>query len=267
MKEKAKQQRQHYVPKFYLKLFSTEKNGTFVYCYDKKTNGARKVSVKRLCSEIGFYESPNKPNKPIEDAFSIQESQCGNLLRKVINAADLRALTLIEFAEFLNFLVILKQRTKKRRDIVSQARKIWLENKNSQLTDWRIVPTSDNWQQADHLLSIPALYEEESKQLFKNDWQLVVNKTKVPFWTSDDPLRQGIVKNDTRFKEPYIKNYFPLTPSLLVHSQPLIGDYVSVTKAFVKDENAVNFVNRLAWDNAQRFVISKENNFHVHSMP
>lgn len=104
-------------------------------------------------------------------------------------------------------------------------------------------------------------YEDEMRLILKNDWQLIINKTNVPFWTSDDPLLQQIVKNDTRFNEPYVKNYFPLTPSLLVHSQPLIGNYVSVTRATITDEDVVCNVNRLTWNNAQRFVISKGDKF------
>ncbi len=263
-KEKAKQ---HYVPQFYLKLFSPEKNGKYVYCHDKKNRNAFRTNVSQVCFEVGFYENAKKPSKPIEDAFSLFERECSKVFGKVIDAQDLRVLNIKEFADFVVFILLFKQRTKKRREIVSYARKIWLDRINSQVTDWRVVQTADNPEQSDHLWSMIDTYEAESRLILKNDWQLIINKTKIPFLTSDDPLLQQLVKNDKRFNEPYVKNYFPLTPSLLVHSQPLIGNYVSVTKITMTDENVINNLNRLTWNNAQRFVISKEDKFHVHPMP
>ena len=256
MKEKA---RQHYVPQFYLKLFSTEKTGSYVYCFDKENKRAFKTNVKALCSEIGFYENANKPNKPIEDAFSIQEGECSRIFRKIIGTEDMRTLTEIELAKFLGFLVILKQRTRKRRDIVSQARKIWMDNVNSKFSDWKIVPNTDNWEQNEHLSSMVDHNEEETKQLFKNNWVLVVNKTKKPFWTSDDPTVQQLIQTDKRFSQPYMKFNFVLSPSILIFSEPLIGTNVRLFKSEITDESMVNGTNyRLTFRNAYRFVVSNE---------
>lgn len=257
-KEKIKQ---HYVPQFYLRPFSSEEKGNCIYCYDKMNKKAFKTSVRQVCYENGFYQDKTKPSKPIEDAFSIYEKECSTLFGKVINAEDLHILTEVELAEFIGFLLLFKQRTKKRREIVSQARKIWVDKINSQFSDWQIVPNSDNWQQADHLLSMVDLFEEEARQLFKNNWVLVVNQTTITFWTSDDPLIQQLVSNDKRFSEPYVKYYFPLTPRILVFSEPFIGNYVRLYKVITTSEAAINNTNRLTLKNAHRFVISKENNF------
>ena len=247
----------------FTRALSPEKDGDYVFCYDKKNQKSFRTNVSQVCFEVGFYEDAKKPKKPIEDSFSLFERECSKVFGKVIDAQDLHVLDTKEFADFVVFMLLFKQRTQKRRQIVSFARKLWLDKMNSQLinnqiTDWKVVSSADNPEQSDHLWSIVETYKEEIAVMLKNDWQLVVNKTKIPFWTSDDPLRQSIVRNDKRFKGPYIKNYFPLTSSLVVHSQPLIGDWVSVSKAFVTDESAVSFVNRLTWDNAQRYVISKE---------
>jgi hypothetical protein len=185
---------------------------------------------------------------------------------KIINAEDLHVLGIEKFENFVEFMLLFKQRTKKRREIVSYARNIWLEKKNSQLinnqiTDWKVVSTADNPEQSDHLWSIIDTHKEEIALMLKNDWQLIINKTNIPFLTSDDPLLQQFVKNDPSFEEPYVKNYFVLTPTLLVHSQPLIGNYVNLTRATVTEEDLVRNVNRLTWNNAQRFVISKEDKF------
>jgi hypothetical protein len=61
--------RQHYVPQFYLKLFSPEKDGDYVFCYDKKKRNAFRTNVRQICYEIGFNSDVNKPNKLVEKAF------------------------------------------------------------------------------------------------------------------------------------------------------------------------------------------------------
>jgi hypothetical protein len=257
-KEKIKQ---HYVPQFYLRLFSPEEKGNYVYCYDKENKKSFRTSVRWVCYENGFYDDENKTIKPIEEAFSIYEKECSTLFSKVINAEDLSILNIVELANFLAFLLLFKQRTKKRRDIVSYARKIWVERINTKFSDWKVVPKSDNWQQSDHLLFMVDMFEEEARILCKNNWELIVNQTKMPFWTSDDPLIQQLVGNDKRFNEHYIKNYFPLTPRILIHSEPMIGNGVRVFKTIITSEWVISNLNRLTLKNARRFVISRDDNF------
>jgi len=168
-----------------------------------------------------------------------------------------------ELAEFLGFLVIFKQRTKKRREIVSQVVITRWDEINSKLSDWRVVPKSENWRQEEHLCSMVNLRKTEIEQLFKNNWILVVNQTKIPFWTSDDPLIQQLISRDKRFGEPYVKYYFPLTPQILIFSEPLIANDVRCHKIATTNEDVVKRTNCLTLENALRFVISRENNFET----
>jgi len=63
-----------------------------------------------------------------------------------------------------------------------------------------------------------------------------------------------------RSNHPYIKYYFPLTPRLLIFSEPLIGNEVRLFKTEVKDEKMISNTNyRLIFRNAFRFVVSSEN--------
>lgn len=259
VKEKEKQ---HYIPQFYLKLFSPEERGNYVYCYDKENNKSFKTSIRKICYEIGFYENKHKNHKPIEDAFSIAETECSILFKKVIDAEDLSILNMLEFSGLIDCLLLFKQRTRKRRNIVRVAREIWIKRINDRFSDWKVVPTSDNWEQPDHLLSMIETLEEELRILCKNNWELIINKTKIPFWTSDDPLIRQLVYNDKRFSEPYIKNYFPLTPRMLMHSEPLIfSKNIKLYKTEITSEKVIKNLNRLTLKNAHRFVISRNNDF------
>lgn len=258
VKEKAKQ---HYVPQFYLKLFSPNGKSNYVYCYDKETGKSFKTGIRSICREIGFYENEHKSDKSIEDAFSIAERECSNLFSKIVNAEDLSVLNMVELSGLLVQLLLFKQRTKKRRNIVSIARKKWIERIDNKFSDWKVVPKSDNWQQSDHLLSMVETSKDELEKLCKNDWELVINKSKIPLWTSDDPLVQQFVNNDKRFDEPYVKNYFPLTPELLIHSQPLVCSNIRLSKIGIADEKVIGNLNRLTLKNAHRFVISRNDGF------
>lgn len=248
-----RKQKQHYVPQFYLRNFSPEENKQHVFCYDKINNNSFTSSIRDICREINFYDSTEKS---VEYAFMGAEGYWSRIFGKVIDAEDLFVLDEEEFFLLLVFLVFTKQRTKKRRDIVSSARIRWLEYINKQFTDWKIVPSSDDWKRRDHLLSMLQLWDEESKRLFKNNWELIINKTAIPFLTSDDPLLEQHVTTDTRFKEPYVKNYFPITPKMLMHSEPLSSQYFRPNKTEVSDINTVTNLNRLTFNNAYRFVIS-----------
>lgn len=259
VKEKEKQ---HYVPQFYLKLFSPEERGNYVYCYDKENNKSFKTSIRKICYEIGFYEDEHKNHKPIEEAFNLAETNWGFLFKKVIDSEDLSTLCFSEFSDLIVCLLLFKQRTKKRRNIVRKAREIWIKRINERFSDWKVVPTSDNWEQSDHLLSMIETTKEELKMLCENNWELIINKTKIPFWTSDDPLIRQLVYNDKRFGEPYVKNYFPLTPRMLMHSEPLIlSNNIRLYKTEITSENVIKNLNRLTLKNAHRFVISRSDNF------
>jgi len=104
--------------------------------------------------------------------------------------------------------------------------------------------------------------KEELKMLCKNNWELIINKTKIPFFASDDPLIRQLVYNDKRFGKPYVKNYFPLTPRMLMHSEPLVSsNNIRLYKIEIASENVIKNLNRLTLKNSLRFVISRNNDF------
>lgn len=231
--------RQHYVPQFYLRYFSF-KNSDSVFCYDKINKKSFTTNIRDICHEINFY-SPKQDEESLEKAFSECESYWNFLFKKAIDSEDLSVLNTEEFGGLLTFLVLQKQRTVKRRKIVSSARKFWINKINEEFTDWKIVPPID-LERTDHLSSMIELYPEEMEIVFKNNWELIINNTQIPFLTSDDPLIQQLVKNDKRFVDPYIKNYFPITPKLLMVSEPLLSQGVYITKESISEKNIVDQV-------------------------
>lgn len=252
-----KKEKQHYVPQFYLRKFLTEEDGRYVYCYDKINNKSFTTSIRNICQEINFYSS-KRGVKSLENTWGQSENYWSPLFKKLIDAEDLTVLDMEEFAGLLGFLLLIKQRTRKRRYIISYARSLWIKKINEQLTDWKIVPASHDWERADHLLTMIDLQEDEAKIIFPNNWELIINNTQIPFWTSDDPLVQQLVTTDKRFKESYVKNYFPITPKMLMHSEPLLSRYVKLLKIYIADENIITNLNRLTFNNAYRFLISND---------
>lgn len=251
-----KKTRQHYVPQFYLKYFAIG-NSDNVFCYDKINKKSFQTNSRDICCEINFY-SPKQAEESLEKVFSECESYWNFLFKKVIESEDLSILNTEEFAGLLIFLVLQKQRTMKRRKLVSSARKFQISKINEKFTDWKIVPSTD-LERIDHLLSMIELYTEDMNNVFKNNWELIINNSQVPFFTSDDPLIQQLVKNAKRFRNSYVKNYFPITPKLLIVSEPLTSQGVYITKESISDKNTITKFNQLTFNNAFRFIILNNN--------
>ena len=100
------------------------------------------------------------------------------------------------------------------------------------------------------------LQEEDGMKIFPNNWELIISKSHIPFWTSDDPLVQQLVTTNQRFKDPYVKNYFPITPKFLMHSEHLSSRFFRPFKTDVSDIDKITILNRLTYKNAYGFVIS-----------
>ena len=55
----------------------------------------------------------------------------------------------------------------------------------------------------------------------------------------------------------------PITPRLLMHSEPLLIQDVQLLKTEILDENEIKNINRLIFNNAYRFVFSNKKDFLV----
>lgn len=106
----AECKRQHYLPKFYFKLFS--KRG-FVEVYGVRDKKFHPGSCKDLCAEDWFYSK----DAQIEKCFSRLEQDFSRILNKIIDINDINQLTDREYYLLLLFLVFQNARTAKGKEL------------------------------------------------------------------------------------------------------------------------------------------------------
>ena len=88
----TKGQSQHYVPRFYLRNFSADRNFLYSYKIDKDygKDSIEYKSANNLCCEKDLYEIPGVDNNFIECWFSQYENDLAKGFRKAVRAVKLR---------------------------------------------------------------------------------------------------------------------------------------------------------------------------------
>lgn len=112
--------KQHYVPRFYLRSFSTATKQNAVYAYrlsEKKLFGP--VLVDHVARENYFYDLDDKTS--IEDDFALLESQVATVHRRILETRNLSPLSTHEFAAYAYFVATQSRRTRRARDDVQLA--------------------------------------------------------------------------------------------------------------------------------------------------
>lgn len=80
---------EHFIPKFYLRMFSPDSNGKRVYSYDKSTNQTSKlVPIDSICFEKNIYELRDDNNdivfcNTIEKSLSEIEAQTDKVIKAI----------------------------------------------------------------------------------------------------------------------------------------------------------------------------------------
>ena len=177
----AEHKNQHYVSQFYLKNFSS----------DRKSIGAlilssnlfiEKASIKNQCSKDNFYQDPN-----YEIALSKLEANTSTIFDKIIKED-----TLSSNEKFIAraFMLLQETRTKHSADIMHKGFNLMTSYLESLGISDEFKPTFEKLK-VDSSETIEIL-----KSLFKTNMdncadlmlKVIINKTRMPFITCDDPL-------------------------------------------------------------------------------
>lgn len=210
--------KQHYVPRFYLRKFSSindnkndKKNKIIIY--DKKHNNEYKSNVYDIATENYFYnleDETSLENKQVfENFFSNLESQNAILFNRLINCC-------IDDNNYYNSLIINKKekrelsfyivmqliRTKKYREKLCQLTEtaknkiipfiqryyevILEDKKKNEFENIKINVNKKNLH-LDTLIDVEYI-EELTDFIFNSCWIFFHNKTTIPFIISDNPV-------------------------------------------------------------------------------
>lgn len=194
MSQNKKIEIQHYVPRFYLKNFAKLMGKSHIInCLDKPTSNKFPIDIKKIGCEKFFYDTSKDTEQVIEKFLAHYESQFSVAYKKLIEKKDLLQLSDAEKEMIAYFLATQWMRTKSSRDDIEETiRK--LEDRFSteqlapvfkkQIDDAKTEESIKNL----HIRTIIQAVPMVAQIILKMKWTLVLNKTEMSYWTSDNPV-------------------------------------------------------------------------------
>lgn len=283
----------HYIPQFYLRGFSTDKE--HLYVLDKlaqKDSKFRYQTAESIAFQKHFYTYKTKENKQgtLENLFSQIEGRAAEIIRKVERKQDLDDQDRNDFSLFLSFLWIRVPHSKKEFERATQelyakiARKSvaitpkqnlksFFQKRSKKLTDKEIDDLVDfaiNEKRSRINVAVPQGYwikqmlllgVDISPALEITDWEFRIAEKPFAFITSDNPFllipsRPVHPFEDVGLLTPGAKKIVPITAKIcLVMHEPQKNPKIVYTNA---DKSFFQKINNWIVKHSERFVYSAD---------
>lgn len=205
MGRRTKTKKQHYVPQLHLKHFSIEKvlperKNYHIYFYDKKSEIVGKLNIKKAAMENYFY-GQDFIGQSIEYSLSKFESNVDkHIYKDLISSENPDIFEILKYRGlFSQFISIQFIRTKDHREDL----KILFKLVKEKILDGKPEIEFETYELGRQILEMDSdkVVKEMQLKSFSTDqvnfytnifgnkkWILLVNKTPIPFWTSDNPI-------------------------------------------------------------------------------
>lgn len=262
---------QHYVPRFYLKNFSKlEGKNHILKCFDKSEEKQFDTDIKNVACEKFFYDEEMNGEQLVEKKLSQLEGLFNQSIKKLIKLKNPDKLSVKDRGHISLFLAIQYIRTKETRemirDSIKQLKKKLSKRKLSRKLrqDLKEVYT-DKSIKSIHINTLKNSLEF-ADVIYNMKWIIALNRTKTPFWTSDNPIALHNEINHT----PYgnlgltclgIELHLPLTPNLLLITCDPIAFCKEPSKKILRDFRYI--IRELSYQvySATRFIFSNNPDF------
>lgn len=272
--------RQHYVPQFYLKNFSTAKknNNYIIYCYDRINNKIYPNNVKNIAQEEYFNETEELS---IENGLDKHEHTSSILINELIKTQEYQILNDFVVKSYLSSYMLRQIiRTKNIRNQIEDYFQSMIDEEieiPEKVKKYDIKNAKEEAKFGHIALTYKEFYDKLSYFVMKK-WILIKNQTDINFWTSDNPV--AIYNKDgQRFLDKMDTHIFlPLTPKLcLCLIEP--ASYINFKKPIKNNtidailnnmfeaaeykmnlEEEVNCINNLQYKFSTRHVFSQNHN-------
>jgi len=260
-----KVKRQHIVPATYLRKFCiNDKGKKILYAFNKQTRKVISTQPEKIGKINEFYETVRE-EQILEKIFSDFEEKYNEIFGEVIKGVD--SLTLENKIILSKYLALQFLRTE-------SAKKTWSDIPKSLLkTEKKIHPSFrkeiEDSLNPENILSenkkfILQNFEDFARIILNRKWILLINKTKRPYWTSDNPIAiySPVKFGGVGLSSPESELYFPLSSKYCL----LICDpkkCVNFPSEFESQKENIDFQRCLQVDVSNRFVFSKEREFLI----
>jgi len=266
----GEKEKQHYVPRFYLNTFSRDEEDPYrLYCYDLPEDRVFRSSTKKIAQRSYFYDLSDRQYS--ENKFADFERHFSTVYYKLIDAADVDALTPSERNVISLFMSHQHIRTLKFREIVRQASEHTLENVEAEVEDdpgreMVEAGTTDRGAKEWQLQLMVNALEGFAEILYGMNWFLFINETDYPLWTSDHPIAIFNTTNPNPVPEKGVENrgtriHVPLTSDLLLGMYDPKAYFYPLENAELTEKKDVDYQNRLQVEHCHRQVYSTEEDF------
>jgi hypothetical protein len=265
---------QHYVPRVYLKNFSNF-NGKeyYIWVFDKEKEKAFQTNIKYIAFENEFYNKIAE-EQIIEKTLRDIEARFDIAVQELISIKDIDRISIEKkdiLAEFIAYQMI---RTKESRIMLEDVFKQFYEKYGDKLAPSLKEQVINSMKKESIRKTHNDLIKDmgEFKKRIKNlKWIFLINKTKFPFWTSDNPVAEY---NEVDLS-PYgnlglecfgFEMHFPLTPkvALILCDNRRFKNLPS--KEIIKDYRRIVRERDLQVRYSTRFTFSNENKFSFAQM-
>src|ERR1700722_2179153 len=174
-------QLQHWVPRFYLEAFA---HGGVLYVYDKSDHRSFPCSPSKIAAEKAFYDLTRIDEQhpdALETSLSSLESEVANIFRCWHRqlAQDQLIIPGVNRGIVSQYLSVQMMRTVEQRKILQE-----FHRKTT-------GPLRSGEETADlhlHFLWNSNLVQEIADHLEAFIWVVTINRTGIPYWTSDHPV-------------------------------------------------------------------------------
>lgn len=264
---RQKKRGQHYNPIFYLKHFSTERNGKYyIWCFNKETGESFETNIKNIGKESWFYDRHNI----FEDALSILDGHHSTIY-KMIETMPIYALIEQEKRLIAEFIYLTHVRTRKAREDILPVNQDVLHDEEfrkkfkyvfpGKVIEEELEGLKRNFQFS-NMFDVKIPYNNPNvseliKKIMSFDFFILKNETGTEFYTSDHPISCFDLTDEEGFKV-----VLPLTPEqyLVIYNDQEWLDAFPTQKKMV-NEWFVKYANEKMIQNAHKFIYSRSDDF------
>lgn len=205
-----------------------------------------------------------------EQFFSVLETEFSKVHKKILGSEDLAQLDEYEQVLFALFVFFQYRRTKAQRDDIEKSiRRFLIEQvgKTNSVKHIEFLARLIYKKELPPYLHINAMLstmEINLEAFLSMGWTLYINKTNLPYWTSDNPVAVDNISDFDPYKKCQIRKgckiYFPLSPNICLLMYDSFS-YEYPSRLIDDKPQSVTDKNKFQINNSTRHIFSRDEIF------